>query len=512
MDIDLINNNIKYAKAALTTLVTQEETMEMIVPDALPDILHIVDTDATVMLRGKEAEAGRVSISGIVSATVIYSPEGVPGVKKLDVNMPFNVVVSGGEITGSSKVAAVLSLSSIDSSMLNSRKINVHANILADVTCYNESELVIATGVDTDVDPCMETLCNTTEISTVSAIREKTFVVSDEFSIPAALPGLDEILKISVDFSIEDASAVGNKLIFRGECRVSLIYLPIGESGICTTEFKSEFSQIVELDEVSEEDIVDIKLMLTGQYFDLSMQDMENRTLVSELHLVAQCTIMSRFVAEYLADTYSTKYELSQETARESIEHRCGTFKVSDTLRDTIDIPANVKDVVSVNVHCGPAAAEIAGDTLNLNAMVLVSILYITENDQVLSVSCRREITASSECNGSHNYAASAAAGKDIYAAAAGSSIDLRVLVEFTVSETDIVEFTYIQSLSYDEDKVIDLSSRPSLVIHIAESTDTLWSLAKRFSSSTSLIYAANDLAEGDTISTGQQLIIPKRR
>ena len=61
----------------------QEETLETIVPDACPDILRIVDCEAMVCLKGKEAQEGRAEISGSVRAAVLYLPDGAEGIRRM---------------------------------------------------------------------------------------------------------------------------------------------------------------------------------------------------------------------------------------------------------------------------------------------------------------------------------------------------------------------------------------------------------------------------------------------
>ncbi len=130
MDLNLRQQTIRYMKVILSTSFTQEETMEMIVPDALPDILRIVDTNANVLMRSKEAETDRVSVTGQANVTVIYCPDGVSGVRKMDVNIPFTAASSGSGITSGCKISAKAALTSISSEMINPRKILVKLELL----------------------------------------------------------------------------------------------------------------------------------------------------------------------------------------------------------------------------------------------------------------------------------------------------------------------------------------------------------------------------------------------
>ena len=113
MDIYLNKEKINYVKNVLSTSLPHEETMEMIVPDALPDILRIVDTDAVVYLRSKSTDSGRVSVSGVAAATIIFAPDGESGVRKMDLEIPFTTSANDGEITQNTRVTASVSSSVI---------------------------------------------------------------------------------------------------------------------------------------------------------------------------------------------------------------------------------------------------------------------------------------------------------------------------------------------------------------------------------------------------------------
>ena len=53
-----------------------EENAECVVPDSMPDLGAIVDTDATLSLRSKELSGGRLSVTADISAKILYQPEG----------------------------------------------------------------------------------------------------------------------------------------------------------------------------------------------------------------------------------------------------------------------------------------------------------------------------------------------------------------------------------------------------------------------------------------------------
>ena len=293
MDIYLNKEKINHVKSVLNTSIASEETMEMIVPDALPDILRIVDADATVFLRSKSTDPGRVTVTGVAAATVIYSGENESGVYKLDLEIPFTAVSSDSEIQPSTRVTANVSVTMADAAMINPRKIIVRVNLMTNVSCFNESELSVASGMDEDNDAEIELLTDANEIETTTGVKEKTFVISDELTVPSANPPIGEILKYKVNLVPEDTKVVGSKMILRGTAYVSLLYKTPEDNELSRSEFNTEFSQILELDGASGECDSTFILMLTNAYFDAdpSAQNTDGRTIIMEVHAVAAVRI-----------------------------------------------------------------------------------------------------------------------------------------------------------------------------------------------------------------------------
>ena len=64
MELECKTTHLTCYDTVLDTTLYQEETLESIVPDACPDILRIVDTEAVVCLKSKEAQEGRIEVAG----------------------------------------------------------------------------------------------------------------------------------------------------------------------------------------------------------------------------------------------------------------------------------------------------------------------------------------------------------------------------------------------------------------------------------------------------------------
>ena len=82
-----------YSLAVNTSLFT-EETLECIVPDACPDILRILKTDAIICIKSKEVREGRLEIRGGIQTQILYIPEEDKEICRMEVSLPLSVCMA----------------------------------------------------------------------------------------------------------------------------------------------------------------------------------------------------------------------------------------------------------------------------------------------------------------------------------------------------------------------------------------------------------------------------------
>lgn len=73
MELELNRTALPYHDLIFHTQVTREETMEMIVPDAYPDISKLLDTSGICCLNTREASEGTLSLAGRIRCSILIS-------------------------------------------------------------------------------------------------------------------------------------------------------------------------------------------------------------------------------------------------------------------------------------------------------------------------------------------------------------------------------------------------------------------------------------------------------
>ncbi|MEG2001423.1 MAG: DUF3794 domain-containing protein, partial [Evtepia sp.] len=124
-------------------LLEREETCEMIVPDACPDIAEILDSEGSIYIRRKQAEDGRAECTGKLQVTVLYRPEDDPKLRTLEIPLPFTCSVESATLTSRSEMVAEGYIQKVEVRVLNPRKILVRVEYRIQLQCYAPQTIAI---------------------------------------------------------------------------------------------------------------------------------------------------------------------------------------------------------------------------------------------------------------------------------------------------------------------------------------------------------------------------------
>jgi|GEM_PF-528781 len=513
MEINLIRERMVYSKRILGETRRAEESGDMIVPDALPDILQIISADADLTVRAKDLSGGRAVVSGSAAVTVIYVPDDAVGLRRVSLDLPFSVAVENEEISVNSPLVTRLALDRVSASAINPRKLSASVAIRAEIAVYNKVDVSLPTDVIAYDDAELELLTSTTELILETDVLEKMFVVADEYLLPSA----GEILRTSVTLTGDETKVVGSKLIIKGAAQVSVLF-SAGEGGteLSTSTFVTEFSQIIELESADGDSDFELIPLLAGSSIALDpLCGVDGRRLVAELHIVAQAVARKRCKLNFLSDAYALRYALSAEHEPLELVHSPGTRLASSVLRGTLAAP-DFAHVISISAHAGAAEAAVEGTNMQIRYHLHVEALYAATDDTVRSASGDFPLETSladTDAGSIFNIRVCEIAAADIVADGDSRGIEFRTAVDIRAEELQIAAYSPISAITIDEDTPVSTAALPSLVIsRVTASSATLWELAKRHHSTRELILQANGF-DDETVAKGAEvLIIPKKR
>ena len=188
------------------------------------------------------------------------------------------------------------------------------------------------------------------------------------------------------------------------------------------------------------------------------------------------------------------------------------TLTQRQMVRQTAEVGVVPSSVLSSAVSFDEVNVSREEGTAVLQTLVHVKLLFLDEGhvplvaERQMECSCRVEVPADFGCTAQVRY------GGDLTTALSSSGIDLRFSAEFSVEAAERKQLLGLTDLSIDTEHPKDTSQLPSIVLKAFDADESLWDIAKRYSTTVEVIRAANDLAEDCACSAGQMLLIPRKR
>ncbi|MDR3149402.1 MAG: DUF3794 domain-containing protein [Oscillospiraceae bacterium] len=510
MELTLKKKNLGLYYKQADSGVTHEESSEMIVPDSLPDVGRIIDTDGTALLRSKECSDGKITVGGIVRTNIAYEPEGGGTVRTLAAQIPFSTVILAANATHDSKVVANTRVSNVNATILNSRKLQITPEILVNAGAYCPAEIAISNAPDdADDQNQIEVLTSTIELNPITDVRERNFNISDECQLSSGAPMIGTLVHSSVDLQQDEYRVAGAKLIVKGTAVIKLVYIPADSIIPYSEDISVPFSEVIDMadGEDNENKTFDITLVPTGIYVQEQGGDYAKSVSV-EIPATVQVLVWKKITANYVADAYSTVAETENATETHQVLCLDSEQTLKDTVRETLHTTGTPTSIICARVY--PCETVRAADGYGVSFRVCVT--YCTEEGRTHTTSEKLQaFFAYPGLPSIDNITAEPYFG-DAYATAAAGGIEVRIPVDLKVKIFSTREINPVSSVMVNEDSVKCNADAPSLTIIKVGSEDTLWTLAKRYNSTRKLICEANSLCDTGSVAAGDVLIVAKRR
>lgn len=492
-------------RPVFNSLIRQEETLESIVPDALPDISRIIEVSGIAFLRQRETVDGSVRVMGTVRTTVLYLPEGGTAPCSLTLNIPYLCNGDHPSIREGCRTLASVNVISADAQTVNPRKVLARIEIAVTVSIYAEDHEEICVNAEDSDDCGLQTLTEVHKDFIATDVVEKNFSFSDVLRLPASKPAVGQLLSSRVGLSCAEARVIGKKLVVKGEAALSVLYCC--EDGVTAAKFDLPYSQIMETHGGGEDCDVKVEVMLTG----ISCELRSDSELEVNLELLFQAAVRQEREVSLLADLYSITEPVSAERGKVRL-----TTLVSQGARRQIaqqfcptTIPAKL--VVDCRLTAGEVSQASAGEgTAMLTAKTYADVLYLNGENELCTASYVVPVTWELPVPSGSQCACKCSLVGEVTAVPVAGGLEVRFEAELSYRITCSDEVGFVTAVRQEQ---TDTSSgeRPSIVIRMVGEGERLWDVAKCCGSTVADIQTVNSLVGGDAPS-GTLLLIPKSR
>lgn len=493
MELAFHKETVKYLSESIYDQIYQEQTAEMTIPEAMPDIGRIVDCFGTVTVQSKEVETGCLRVTGGIQAGVLYLPEGEEtSLKKIEAYLPFTV----SKKIQSEDTSTLFYwgwIRSIDARFINGRKVLIRANLGSELTLLTPAVLELP-----EMDECPKYLAcksSTYLMRLPMCSAEKELQIADEVLMPDQEIGADQLLKWTCMTEITDSRVIGDKAVFKGNLLLRVLYQnEEGELG--TWSGSVPFSQYAELDPVPEDATPVLQPIFRHAEVETDGQ-LDSHRLLINITVTVQILVMGTISIRLQEDAYSLRGSFSPEWENVTL-NPCLDLETK-TFTAAVPIPADAERVLDWTAFPDRPSLVDPMNRDTLDTELSVNLLYYDADRALKGTLIRQKLpttlmrTEQAECDCFLNMGGDAQV----------QSRELRIPMQ--VSCLTRKETTY-QTLSAGKIEETDQKNQPSLIVRFAKGS--LWDVAKQNASSVEAIRLVNQL-ETEDLTEERMLLIP---
>ncbi|GAB6099754.1 DUF3794 domain-containing protein [Halanaerocella petrolearia] len=311
----------------------------------------------------------------------------------------------------------------------------------------------------------------------------------------------------------------GGAVKITGEFRAKVMYVAdtaAGDQPVYIEEGTFNFTKIVDMPEAREQMKAYADIDLKRWNYSISNSNIVNIDAVVSVH--TKVTIPREIMA--VVAVKSDKVKVKKELVR--VEEIVGENQVTDTVVQNFNLPTEKPDIQSIvesKANLLDVSCDVESGGVTVEGILQSGVLYRAADNTVHHVYS----TETDADEGFTSFVSVSGAQPGMYCyldvvlkrVSASKQGDRSVKVTATLSE--YVRVTNLRELSIVTD-IIPLSpvvdqpdyDRPSRIIYVVQSGDTLYKIAARYNTTVDAIVEANDIDNPNYIDVGQKLIIPK--
>ena len=479
---------------------------DMIVPDIKPDILNTIETNGNICIYKKEVQDGKVKVDGTIQVDIIYLADNEEGsIRSLHTCLDFSEVILVENCKIGMNVQEKIDIISIETKVLNGRKIGVRANISFDIKVYSNENIEIVKEINGVEN--LQKLQHTIEVNSLIGEGSTKTYAKETINIDE-IDNLAEILKTRVHLQNRDIKISYNKVLVKADAYVKILYLT-EDNRISSVESIIPVMGFVDIQNISEEHICDTNYELKNLI--VKPNGETEHSIYVEAEIEISCYTFESKTMTIIEDLYSPTeclkfkrkeiYTMINKTGQSDVCKLKGKIVIPELMGNKI-LDISIKPtIVMINIENGCITYE--GESK-------IKILYWDETENRLDV---KQLIMP------FHYLI------DIPGVEQKSSIETEmetVKQDFIIMPDGFVEISIdicflIKAANFKKVSVIDEivkeekeKSLYSMVIYFVKAGDTLWEIAKKFDSIVEDIVRVNEIENPDLIPIGKQLYIPR--
>ena len=488
---------------------------DMNVPDTKKDVKKVILSEGTLSVEEIKEIENHIRVAGKLQFKLLYvTDEEEPNLSSLEGKIPYEEIIYIEEHPQGSLYVQPGTVE-LTVTEIHSRKLNIKTLAELTVCTENQKDILLTTDAR-DEDPVYKKY-EEREILELVTSKKDTCRIKDEIIVDGTRENIGTILWSEVTEQKMDTRLEEGKLQIDGELQMFCLYESI-EGKADWLEKKIRYEGNVDCPEAKAGMYHYVQAELGDVNLDIRMdEDGEMRRIGIEATLEVRLTVYEEVKIELLEDIYAVTRNCRPQRKEEKMERLLMQNHSRCKLNERLVLPEiknNILQICHTGARIQVEHTEMTNDGIQIEGVLHVSFLYIKANDSIPFGTWQGMVPfsyliESNEVESDMTYLLNNQVEQLSIGLLGGEEIELKAVLAFQSFIKCPVNIQNIEAVEVLPINLEEIEKRPGITGYIVKNGDTLWELAKRYSTTVDGIMKANEL-EKEELKEGEKLLIFK--
>ncbi len=511
MDYTMNSDTLATSTVVFDGTDEQPIDVDFTLPDYCPDIQRILKCHICPKISSKNISADRLDVEGTAFIKLMYVDSTNGKFHCFEHSMPFSSSFNLRSIPDDVVSIVTPKIEYVNCRAVSPRRLDIHGAFSLHAKVFGKEVQQIVSEIQED-DIEQKTISVLS--SDLAGLGQSQFQINEVLEIPQGKPSIESIVKSDSKAILHECKSIANKLVIKGDLLIKVLYLSDSTEGnLETVEYSIPISQIIDVSDIDDNAACSIRLDIMNDSIEIREDSSgENNLLDIDAKISATATAYRDHDINLITDVYSTKYEISP-TFKQTEIYRL-VENLSDTYVDKQNIDIQDRSVSKIidswNDLCSISAKR-EDDKIVLKGKYNVCILGLDSENEPFYI--ERMLDFETTHDGNYDCPdirldISATIPSVSFRIAGTNEIEVRSEILISGPVYCIYTCKTISELTANEEHLKHTKNNPAVTIYYADPGESIWSIARKYSTSVDAIKSENDI-EDDTIKEHGMLLIP---
>lgn len=507
MDFTLTPEPVFSVSDALSSSSEQPLDLDFTLPDYCSDVEKIFKCTVTPEIFSVNTVGGQITIEGASYVRVLYCSTDKKRLRCAEQNVPFSIVKNLSTDSDDFIVNVTATQDYVNCKAVSKRRLMIHGAFTVHIKVLEKKCDNLYLPPDT---PELQTSMSKRKISELMSLHSEIVSISE--SIPTdGKSQISTVLRTDIKSNLVDVTAIGNRLLVKGEVTFSMLYASDDKSDV-PSQFTYVFPFVHNMECTNADSATTRETDLSLMSYDYKLKsDIIGDSPVVLLEAKYALTVACRKETEvtYISDAYSTTSETEPEYSPVTLDAEVLPKFSSLMCKSSVSLgDTPISRIIDIFCDSVSVKADV-GSTLDLTGKANFCILCTDSNDELQYIERSVEISGKEPLSGEYSLCTSVTSMIKSLSFRLGedNNLELRAEVYVMTKLKKLENIRFVSSLRNMGE--IEDADNCALTLYYADSQESVWEIAKKYKTNKDMLVNENNLTE-DVLEDKMLLLIPK--